>query len=415
MQAESWPSWRGGADGAGVAREAQLPRAWSPTQNVRWRVELPERGNSTPVIWAQRVFVTQSIEAQNKRTVLCLNRADGKVLWQRGTTWTKPEASHDTNPYCSASPVTDGERVIAWFGSAGLFAYDFEGKELWHRDLGALDHEWGYGSSPLLHGDLCILYVGPGQNQRLMAVDKRTGQTMWQAEQPALVKRPRTDGFKGQEEGGMIGSFSSPIVVQNGAQSELIMTYPQRICAYDPKTGKELWRCDGLNELVYASPVAEDGVVVGMGGFLGTSVAVKAGGRGEVTATHRLWSKERTKNRLGSAVVHQGHIYILNSDGIAECIELKTGRVVWEERLPKKGRKGDSWSSMVLAGDLIYILNQSADTVLLKAAPEFSVVGVNALDGALTNASLAVSDGELYIRTHTHLWCIASGPQTASR
>jgi outer membrane protein assembly factor BamB len=149
-------------------------------------------------------------------------------------------------------------------------------------------------------------------------------------------------------------------------------------------------------------------VVVGMGGYFGTSVALKLGGRGDVTQTHRLWTKERTKNRLGSAVIHEGHIYTLNSDGIAECLELQTGRKVWEERLPKKGPKGESWSCLVRAGELLYVLNQSGDTVVYKASPKFEVVSVNPLDGVLTNASLAVSDGEVFIRTHTHLWCIGS-------
>jgi outer membrane protein assembly factor BamB len=257
------------------------------------------------------------------------------------------------------------------------------------------------------------MYFGPGEDQYLIALDKQTGQTVWKTTQPQLVERPRTDGFRGKEKGGMIGSFSSPIITRSGDRDELVMSYPQLMCGYDPMTGKERWRCDGLNELVYASPVALDGIAVGMGGFFGTTVAVKTDGKGDVTQTHRLWTEERTKNRLGSAVIHKGHIYTLNSDGIAECIELKSGRVVWEERLPKKGPTGDSWSAMLLAGDLIYVLNQSADTIILKAGTTFEVVGVNPLDGALTNASLAVSDGELFVRTHTHLWCIGSPVKTA--
>lgn len=399
--AGNWPAWRGPA-GSGIAEENGLPTKWSATENVRWKVELPEPGNSTPVVWGDRIFVTQPIAKENRRALICMNRKTGKVLWQKNVTWTANEETHDTNPYCSATPVTDGERVIAWYGSAGIFCYDFNGKELWKRELPKIDHEWGYGSSPLIDGDLCILYHGPGTNARLLALNKTTGKTIWEVQDPPMQKRPRTDGFRGQEEKGIVGTFASPIV----AGKELIMVYPQLICAFNPKNGKELWRCDGLNELIYASPIAGEGVVVGMGGFTGTSAAVKQGGKGDVTQSHRLWTAVRTKNRLGSGVIHDGHVYIYNTDAIAECIELKTGKSLWQERVSAVGPKSSSWSSMVLAGDRIYILNQSGDTVIMKASPKFEIVGVNSIGNELTNASHALSDGEIFIRTHEHLWCI---------
>jgi len=408
----NWPGWRG-PEGSGVTPEKKLPLQWSATENVRWKIELPERGNSTPTAWGNRIFVTQPIEKENRRTLMCLDRRGGKLLWQKGTTWKEKEETHETNPYCSSSPVTDGQRVIVWFGSAGVFCYDFEGEELWKRDLGKQEHEWGYGSSPLLYQDLCILYHGPGPGAYLIALDKTSGKTIWKVDDPPIQKRPRTDGFKGREEGGIVGSFASPLLVKTKARQELIMTYPQLICGFDPRTGKELWRCDGLNELIYASPLASDGVVVGMGGFSGNTVAVKAGSNGDVTGTERLWQNVRTKTGIGSGVIRDGHIYILNSGGIAECIELKTGKTIWNERVKGKGPKSDSWSSMVLAEDNIYILNQSSDTVVLKASPKFEILAVNALENELSNASHAVSDGEIFIRTHKHLWCIGAGQATA--
>src|SRR6266542_3589784 len=159
--AENWPAWRGPL-GTGVCLEKNLPLHWSTNENVRWRVPLPERGNSTPIVWGQRVFVTQAIEQDGRRTLLCFDRADGKRLWQQGPTYPEKELTHETNPQSSSSPVTDGERVIAWFGSAGLFCYDKSGRELWHRDLGPQRHIWGSGSSPVLHGNLCVLNFGPG-------------------------------------------------------------------------------------------------------------------------------------------------------------------------------------------------------------------------------------------------------------
>lgn len=377
---------------------------------MRWKVELPEPGNSTPIIWGDRVFVTQAVAKKNERTLMCFDRKSGKLLWQKGTTHEEKESTHETNPYCASSPVTDGERVIAWFGSAGVLCYDFQGKELWKRELKPIDHDWGYGSSPLIHGDLCILYHGPGNNSALMALDKNTGKPIWEVKDPPMEKRPRTDGFRGNEAKGYVGSFGSPII----SRGELIMAYPQLICAFDPKTGKELWRCDGVNELVYTSPIADEGIVVAMGGFNGTAAAVKQGGKGDVTKTHMLWRQERTKQRLGSGVIRQGHIYILNTDAILECLDLKTGKTVWQERASSVGPKSSSWSSMVLAGDHIYVLNQSGDTLVLKAAPKFERVALNSLGNELTNSSHAVSNGEIFIRTHKHLWCIAE-TRTAAR
>src|SRR6478735_2478099 len=153
LSAANWPGWRG-PSGTGVSTEENLPVKWSTTENVLWKTELPERGNSSPIVWGDRVFVTQALSGENRRTVMCFDRANGKLLWQSGPTYTEREQTQQSNPYCSATPVTDGERVIASFGSAGLYCYDFAGKELWHRDLGKMNHMFGNASSPMLAGDL---------------------------------------------------------------------------------------------------------------------------------------------------------------------------------------------------------------------------------------------------------------------
>jgi outer membrane protein assembly factor BamB len=172
---------------------------------------------------------------------------------------------------------------------------------------------------------------------------------------------------------------------------------------------------DSLGPLIYTSPIAGDGVVVAMGGFLGTTVAVKPGGRGDVTATHQLWQKSRTKNRLGSGLVWDHHVYILNSEGIAECIELKSGATIWAERLKGPAATSESWSSMVLAGDTLYVPNRSGETFVLRASPKFELLSVNSLDGEVINASPAISEGELFLRTHSALWCIAETKHTAAQ
>jgi outer membrane protein assembly factor BamB len=368
---------------------------------------LPERGNSTPIVWDQRIFITQAEE--NRRTVRCFNRDDGKLLWQSGVTYAEKEVTHETNPQCSASPVTDGERVIVSFGSAGLYCYDLSGKETWHRDLGRQAHIWGNGASPIIHGELCILNFGPGERTFLIAVNKKTGQTVWQVNEPGGSFGESKPGEKPD----WVGSWCTPVIINENGREEMIMSWPKRVAAYNPQTGKELWTCGGLNPLVYTSPLYADGTVVAMGGFGGMALAVKAGGNGDVTETHRLWHHPKTKQRIGSGVIDEGHIYILNDPGVAECFELKTGKLIWEERLAGPGPDNSSWSSMVVADGRLYVINHSGDTFVLKAAPMFQRLVTNSL-GESDNASLALSNGDIFIRTHKALWCIAEGgrPQT---
>jgi outer membrane protein assembly factor BamB len=398
----NWPAWRGDAAGTGITSETNLPLEWSATEHVKWKTPLPEAGNSTPIVWGDRVFVTQA--QGNRRLVMAFARQDGKLVWEAGPTSTGKEPTHKTNTLCSASPATDGERVVASFGSAGLYAFDFQGRELWHVETGKVDHEWGYASSPVLHGGLCILANGAGSNWWLAAFDKKTGQEVWRVPGPALGTSERTDGFAGKSDG-MVGSWSTPVVLKVEGREELVMTWPEKMVAYDPATGRELWRAGGMNPLLYTSPMPGEGVIIGSGGYGGTTIAVKPGGSGDVTTGQRLWQKPRDKQRIGSGVIKDGYLYILNTPGTAQCIKLATGEPVWEERVGGSG-KSQSWSSMVLSGDRIYVLNQSSDTVVLKASPQFAVLAVNSLGDGLTNSSHAISQGEIFIRTHQHLWCI---------
>jgi outer membrane protein assembly factor BamB len=403
--AANWPDWRGPSR-TGVCTEKDLPLRWATNENVRWRTPLPERGNSTPVVWGDRVFITQATTPDHRRALWCLDKATGNVFWKAGVTYADKELTHETNPFCSASPATDGERVIASYGSAGLYAYDFSGKELWRRDLGPQHHIWGNAASPIIHGDLCILNVGPGERQFLVALDKKTGDEKWRVEEPG--------GHSGEKKAGekntWIGSWTTPVIIEEGGKSSLIMTWPGRVAAYDPVSGKERWTCRGLNPLVYTSPLHADGTIVAMGGFNGMSLAVRTGGAGDVTDTHRLWHHPKTKQRIGSGVIAGEHIYILNDPGVAECFELKTGKLVWEERL-KGPAKSDSWSSMVLAGNRLYVGNQGGDTFVLEASPVFRTLATNSLHEPIFS-SVAVSDGNLFIRTHQSLWCINSGRES---
>lgn len=221
--------------------EKSVPTHWTKTGNVRWRVALPEPGNSTPVVWDDRVFVTQAVKAQNRRALLCFDRATGKLLWQSGVAYAEPETTHPTNPYASASPVTDGKLVVVWFGSAGLLAYDFDGREVWRRDLGKQQHTWGYGSSPVLHGDRVFLNFGPGERAFLVALDKKTGKTLWQVDAPA----GEGNKFGNWSAADMYGSWSTPLVIRAAGRDELIVSWPRKLHAFDPAAGKVLWTCEG--------------------------------------------------------------------------------------------------------------------------------------------------------------------------
>jgi outer membrane protein assembly factor BamB len=400
--ADHWPAWRGPL-GTGVTAEKNLPLRWSTNENVRWRVPLPDRGNSTPIAWGSRVFVTQAIAAENRRALLCFDRRTGRLLWQSGPTWTDNEPTHETNPQCAASPVTDGDRVIAWFGSAGLYCFDFAGRELWHRDLGAQRHIWGNASSPVLHGDLCFLNFGPGERTFLIAVNKRTGRDAWKVDEPGGDSGEKKPGV---DKPAWIGSWSTPVVVRAGGREELIVHWPNRVAAFAPRTGRELWTCRGLTPLAYTSPLHADGVLVAMGGFMGAALAVKAGGSGDVTDTHRLWLHPKNKQRIGSGAVRDGHVYILTEPGVAECWELATGKLVYEERLKGPAPEGNNWSSLVLAGDRLYVINQGGDAFVWRASPKFEVLATNSVD-EFVNASLAPSDGDIFIRTHKALWCVS--------
>lgn len=397
--AENWPGWRG-PRGDGTCTEKGLSTTWSTTENVAWKIALPERGNSTPVVWGDRVFVTQAIEKENRRTLMCFDRKEGKLLWQKGTEWKEKELTHGTNPYCASSAVTDGERVVAWFGSAGIFCYDNDGNELWKRDLGSQKHIWGYGASPVLHGDLCYLNFGPGERSFLIALNKKTGETVWNHDEP--YNKNGTDEAKSGNPD-YTGSWSSPLFREVNGRNELLISFPFRVCGMDPASGKEFWTCTGTNALAYTSPLFADGIVVGMGGYNGMSIALKAGGSGDVTKEQRLWRHPKTKQRIGSGVIHNGHIYIHNDPGIAECFELATGKLIWEERL--KG--GVNWSSVMLADNLCYTITQEGACNVFKASPKFELVATNLL-GEQSNSSIVPSDGQLFIRTHQNLWCIGS-------
>ena len=406
---DNWPHWRGGADGSGASTGPAAPLQWSKTENMRWRADLPEPGNSTPVLWGDSVFVTQPRKSAGERLLLCYDRVSGKLRWQAAVPYKEPEPTHETNPYASASPATDGQRVVVWFGSAGVHAYDMSGKLLWQRNLGRQQHTWGYGASPVIYGDRVFLNFGPGERSFLIALEKTSGRTLWQVDVPA----DKGTAFNRWSAEDMYGSWSTPIVARVGNREELIVAHPKRLVAYDPASGSVLWSSEGLGDLVYPSPLVDaesrgEPTIVAASGFGGPALAVRAGGSGDVTATHRLWHLPKTRQLIGTGVIDGGHLYWADTNGVAQCVKLASGEIVWNERLPRSGEDSGVWSSPVLHHGNVFVMNRSGSTVIFRANPkQLEVVATNAL-GEPSNSTVVISGGDVFLRTHAALWCIGS-------
>ena len=283
-----------------------------------------------------------------------------------------------------------------WHGSAGLHAYDIDGSLLWSKDLGRFEHIWGNAASPIIYQDLVIVNCGPGLNCFLLAVDKRTGQQQWRREFPGMAST-KIDDF--------VGSWSTPVIATYEGQETLLISLPRRLYAIDPLRGTDIWSCEGLGKLVYTSPLVSDEAVVAMSGYQGAAIAVRPGGQGNVTSTHRLWNHdEKPPQRIGSGIIVNGYLYILNEPGIAWCMELLTGEVLWKHRLSETS----SWSSMCYADGRIYVNDMNGTTYVLEPADaECNLLAKNPI-GERMRASLAFSNGQIFARTYQHLYCIES-------
>jgi outer membrane protein assembly factor BamB len=414
----NWPQWRG-PNGTGKTSAVDVVTHWGPEQNVKWRFDLPEAGNSTPVVWGDYVFLAQPLSESNERALICVDRRAGREQWRRSVVYDQQEATHRTNPYCSASPATDGQRVVAWFGSAGLVCWDLDGNELWRRDLGRQEHMWGYGSSPILFDGLCILNFGPGNREFLIAVDASTGETRWQVDSmddqsERELSGPQNDGnakdFTSNKERSerLRGSWNTPITVRVNGHAELIVALPRRVSALDPYTGERLWTCGDGAPLAYASLMEENGVVVALGGYRGASFAVRAGGRGDVTATHRLWHKPEDIGWLGTGVIHESTVYICDTGGVIYCIDVEMGDLLWKSR----SDGGGTWSSITQTADgTMYLLTKSGTTTVFRPDREaLKRVATNELNEA-SNASVIVAGSDVLVRTDQALWCFANPEQ----
>ena len=402
--AGNWPHWRG-PEANGVSDEKNLPARWGPEENVAWKLPLPGLSGSTPVVWGERVFLNAA--EGDDLFLWCVDRAKGAPVWKQrlGGGNVKMRKHNMSSP----SPVTDGRGVWVMTGTGVLAAYDFAGRELWRRDIqkdyGEFGLNWGYASSPLLHEDSLYVQVLHGMNtddpSYILRIDKKTGKTLWRVERPTDAERESPD------------SYSTPALLRYGKATEIVVTGGDYVTGHDPATGKELWRAGGLNPdknpfyRIVASPVVAGGLV-----YVPTRVrpllALRPGGRGDVTKTHVAWSFPNGPD-VPSPVTDGKYFYVVNDRGIVWCLDAKTGQEVYGQQRLKPGTYS---ASPVLADGKLYATNEDGLTSVVKAGPQFEILAENSL-GEYTLSSPAVSDGQIFLRTSNHLYCI--GKRAAAR
>lgn len=383
----NWPRWRGPA-GTGHTTETNIPVKWEKGSIV-WKTPLPDGGQSSPIVWGDKLFVTTCPGSGSARVVICVDRKTGKILWQKEVWKGEAEKSHAQNGWATASCVTDGERVAAFFGKGGLHCFDMDGKPLWSRnDLGEFPGVWGTAASPVIHDKLLIQNCDAAGVGLLLAVDKTTGRDVW--------RTPR----KGPQKGG----WTTPVFVNVGSKKEMVLNGETAVTGYDPDTGKELWSCKSFAGRGDPTVLPGDGVVYVINGQPGDFYCVKCGGSGDVTKTHMLWHTPRKTGRDQPSPILVGKFLIATSmEGIATCYDAGTGKILWSERLNDKYS-----SSPIAANGLVYFQSDFGKTTVIEPGPELKIVAENDLgaDKEVFRASLTPSQGHLFTRSDKMLYCI---------
>jgi outer membrane protein assembly factor BamB len=404
--ADNWGHWRG-PEGNGVAPHASPPTEWSSTKNIKWKVDIPGKENSSPIVWGQSVFVTTAevVEPAGEQgslpklafKLLCFDRKDGKLVWEKTAAIAQPhQGVHQTTGFASASPCSDGQHVYAHFGSQGLFCYTMDGQLKWKRDdFGKMNtlNNFGEGSSPSIEGDKILVpwdHEGPSA---LYALNKLTGQTIWKTD------RDEPTGW------------ATPLVVEHDGRKQVIMNGQNFARSYDLETGEEIWRCSGQTVRPIGTPVADRGLVFVGSGFQRSYMgAFRLDGKGDIKGTeHVVWefdSNERMMTDMASPLLSSGRIYFHKAkDAMLSCVDAATGKPHYmAQRI--KGLNGQAYASPVAAGGNIYLTSIDGTTAVIRDSPELSVVATNSL-GEFIGGTPAPVDNELFIRSQEHLFCIA--------
>ena len=404
-RAENWPNWRGPSQ-SGVAEGKEYPTKWSSTENVAWKVKLPGRGASTPIVWEDRIFLTCGVaekEEPARNMLLCYDRG-GKELWRTEIGKAKPIKSakgSSTNP----SATTDGKHVFAYFKSGDFGAVDFSGKIVWQMNLQEKygeDTLWhDVGTSPVLTKNHVIATVMHGGPSFLAAFDKVTGKLAW--------KQDRNTGAPSES----ADSYTTPVVVNSGEQELIVVLGADYVTGHDAANGKELWRVGDLNPRKnpnfrsISSAVVSDGVVIAPYARGGTVTAIKLGGQGDVTETHVLWTKENLGADVPTPIAKDGKVYLCNDKGQISCLDLKTGEPLWTTQ-PEKKRLTTVSSSPILAGGKLYITREDGKTYVITPEKDSKVVAENELQGEFVLATPVFVDGKVLLRTNDHLYCFGT-------
>lgn len=414
----NWSAWRG-PEGNGVSTETNVPMEWSGTKNVKWKTPILGRGHSSPIVWDNRIFLTTDVEGDTvpgakavehkddgkpfkhpdsvggdrKHTfkVLSIDRGSGKVLWERtaydGIVY---DDRHRKGSYASPTPATDGRFVFAYFGSEGLYCYDYDGKLVWQAAPGKIaTFGMGPGTSPILFENTVILQCDEdnGEKSFIVALDKKTGKEVW--------KTPRK----------VQASWSTPLIVKTAQRTELITSGNELIISYDPKTGKELWRTKGHESNAIATPVAGNGMVFVYAGFpVKKTFAITLGGSGDLTgSTSIAWQYDKGTAYVPSSILYGDFLYLMSDRGIITCLDSKTGKIIYEGgRIPIPAT---FTASPVAFDGKILMTSEDGDTFVIKAGPKHEVIATNSIAEPVY-ASPAISDGMIFIRGEQNLYCI---------
>ena len=402
VSAENWPQWRG-PQLNGVSGEKNLPVKWTPEENIAWKLPMPSRTGATPIVWNNHIFLNVALqEKEGDLELWAVDRAKGTVLWK------KPMGGGNhmqrKQNMSSPSPVTDGRTVWAMTGTGILKAFDFKGTELWMRDIqkdyGAFGLNWGYASSPLLHQGALYVPVLHGMKtddpSYILKIDGKSGKTLWRVERPTDAIRESPD------------AYTTPALLQVGNKTEIVITGGDVVTGHDPATGKELWRADGLNPRniasyrIVASPLIAGGLIIAPT-RVRPMLAIKPGGSGDVTESHKVWEFDRGPD-VPTPVSDGRLLYVVGDSGVLHALDVKTGEVVYG---PERLRTGTYSASPVLADGKIYVTSEDGVTSVFAAGPKFELLAENAVN-EYTLSSVAVSNGQIFLRTAGHLYAIGA-------
>jgi len=386
--AENWPGWRG-PRGDGTSLEKNVPIRWSGTKNIVWKVPIPGKGHASPVVWGRHIFVVTAIKEKKQRILLCLDRKDGKILWQRVVLEAPLERINSLNSYASSTPATDGQRVyISFLDVDKMFvaAYDFDGNMVWEVRPGLFSSMHGYCSSPVLWKDKVIVNGDHDGPSYIVALSRATGQTIWKTPRPNRTR-----------------SYCTPIIRQIDGRNQMVLSGTMCVASYDPDNGEQHWLIDGPTEQFVASIVYNEELLFMTCGFPDRFIqAIRPDGRGNVTDTHVLWQKDRDCSYVPSPIAFGPYFLVVADNGVATCFEAKTGKSCWRERL------GPHYSaSLVSANGLVYFLSDKGVMTVVKPGAELEIVARNKL-GQNTYASPAISDSQMFLRGAKHLYCIST-------